>query len=244
MPRFLALLIPLFLPALVGTPVPAEETAPIARDCQRFRLVLDGGAVVEGKGAIERRGDLVFFHLPDGTPVSLEAARVAEVEPVLPKGQVPEPPPDSTGEPAPAAGTLAFTNETLPPLPDDPPSSVRIPEQERQWAENLEALGYEGYLDRNGNDETWWRSRADALRGSLEKAEREVLYSKERLAGMEALILQLSGPGTLPTPLGAELTRAREEYEAALEWRDSLRLAWKELREEARVAAALPGWLR
>jgi hypothetical protein len=241
--RSLLALLVLLLPAL---PAAGEESAPLARDCQRFRLILDGGAVVEGQGAIERKGDLVLFHLPDGRPVSLQADRVVEVEPVLPKGQSLGPPPAAApaGPVPPTGETRVFTNETLPPLPDDPPSSVRIPEEERQWAEGLAALDYEGFLDRNGNDETWWRSRAGSLRAALDEAELEVLYTHERLAGMQSLILQLSGPGTLPTPLGAELTRAREEHEAALEWRDSLRLAWRDLREEARVAGALPGWLR
>jgi hypothetical protein len=211
-----------------------------------FRLVLEGGAVLEGRGPVERRGDLIFFRLPDGRPVSLEAERVVEVVPLLARPESGERPERSVSrsESAATRGTVVYTNENLPALPDDPPSSVSIPDGERDWAEGLDPLGYEGYLDRNGNGEAWWRHRADSLREALAAAEVEVLYAERRLAAMGQLILQLSGPGGLPTPLGSELARARQEYEATVEWRDSLRLSWKDLREEARVAGALPGWLR
>jgi hypothetical protein len=91
----------------------------------------------------------------------------------------------------------------------------------------------------NGQDERRWRSRADSLRGSVSRLEREV-DEADRVATRLAYDGPMDGGGYVNT----EHTRWVARVQKAREALASARKALEDFEEEARRAGIPPGWLR
>jgi len=155
-----------------------------------------------------------------------------------------------------------YGNADLPPVPDS--ASASPPEQKAaEDGSPAAALTYDGYRDRNGRDEKWWRDRVSRLNEELEatqqeidRLEREYRVAKARTGAplprgsagrkMTVLPLGLANRRTSSLEAGkvAELEEASTRLEEARARRDTLKAEIDGLSEEARRAGALPGWLR
>jgi hypothetical protein len=96
--------------------------------------------------------------------------------------------------------------------------------------------------DRSGRGESWWRERADAVRGELEEAPRSLAEAEASLEAAERAYLGES-EGERATFV-IHVVEARERAERAREEHRRAAARLEALQEEARKAGAFPGWLR
>jgi hypothetical protein len=122
-----------------------------------------------------------------------------------------------------------YTNEDLPPPSDETRRPATGRDGTGETGKGAAPLTYSGYRDREGRGEAWWRSRVADLEREIRHAEsdRDWAYRWQAHRG---------GLGAIPDDrrryLDAEAKVKRLKAQRAV------------LREEARTAGALPGWLR
>jgi hypothetical protein len=122
---------------------------------------------------------------------------------------------------------IVFTNDDLPPAP--PSSSAPVATAPPPPAKAPAAIpSYDGYRDRNGHGEGWWRQRAAEL-------DLKILDARIRA---ETLHVQYVKGLTITDPTLASRSKEATEYLLELEAERD------QLPEELRRAGGLPGWLR
>lgn len=230
-----------FVAFLVATALIAGDRG---EESLTYRLTLDDCVSHDVLGPIEIQENRVLFHLAGGRLASLPVERVTAVTPLSPPvadrfaGE-------ATGRRDRRAseepGDLGrFTNEDLPPpLPNAGSVAYATGEPEQVEA----TLTYEGYRDRTGRGEDWWRERARRTERDLSDAKTEM---EEAYAELHSLTRGLGGGLVLPEQgrLLHAIQRARERFEAAEERYRNAVEERSRLADEARQAEALPGWLR
>lgn len=130
--------------------------------------------------------------------------------------------------------TKVYTNKDL---ADVPPSTATVASSS---SETVTASGSSKTTsDGDGKDESYWRSRAVALRRTLADDQTKLAAAK---AHFEALPDQAKGP--LGAPIVEAWMKAREEITRLTAIVTNDQRALTELEDEARRVGALPGWLR
>ena len=131
---------------------------------------------------------------------------------------------------------VVYTNADLTPLPtvSEPPNLA----EQTVAVQEIAPLTYETFRDRNGHDQSWWRTRTARLDAEFQAAE-------ERLEAIETMLL-ICRPRF---PRRDFCTRNVHldlmiDFEEAQNHAKQLQLDRKQLREDARRADALPGWFR
>ena len=126
-----------------------------------------------------------------------------------------------------------YTNEDLP--PPSPESKVTLADETDP---TLPPLTYGTFRDRHGHDEAWWRERVASL-------EAEILEARRELELLSQMIPRCSPIFELYWLCGrSEVWQVWLEYEKAAIRVEELEAMREQLKEEARTAGALPGWLR
>ena len=126
-----------------------------------------------------------------------------------------------------------YTNEDLPPPPPESTEPVTVSADPA-----APPLSYGSYRDRNGHDEAWWRARVAELDAELYEATRELELLHELLPRCTPIL------GFYPFCDRRDAWQVWLEYEKAVVRVEELEAMRLQLREEARIAGALPGWFR
>ena len=238
--------------ALVGTMARADEPT------ERWWIRLVEGREILAIGDVLREHGLVLYRTPAGVLSSIPDDRVDVIERVLlPEGSTAsagDDQPDRAPEEVPT-----FTNDDLPtePLPWQA-SFTRAAGSPADGVPDVDAeervdipLTYDSYLDRNGNDERWWRELAAEIDADRDDAREGLEIWTQRHRELSDLVaLECVGrrhARYLPA-VCAEYVRlqrdASERVAKARAWLDEVEAERGNLSDEARRADALPGWLR
>jgi len=221
-------------------PAAAEELAPSENG--PHVLVLDNGASLEVEGPVERRDGLVIFRSKDGELASVRETQVVGILPRGTTGRADRLSGESGSRPA-VAPEAVFTNDDLPP-PLESWKTLEPPVAAGTEAQALPPLTYDTYLDSEGHGEQWWRDRRAHLTTELEEAQAEVDRAYEVFQNLKRAFGYIPPEEPPSGRLLQGLQDARRRLDDALSRRDAAQASLDALREEARRAGALPGWLR
>jgi hypothetical protein len=101
-----------------------------------------------------------------------------------------------------------------------------------------------GPVDNKGRDEKYWREAFEKARDLVKRADEKVQIQEATLRDLNTQLLRQSDIYNRENVIGAKITAAQKDLDAAKREAEQARTKITELEQELRSAGGLPGWAR
>lgn len=238
---------------VLGDPATPFDTWPAVAKEGPLLVRLSDGRTLEVSGPVHGDERTLLLRLADDTLLSVETASVEAIDEAPSRARAAATRAENANRPVVISNAdlpEALPSQSAPIQTPDAPAGGNPPEAGPPAEQPTAASIYPGeHLDRNGHNERWWRDRVARLREALaqadadiERLEAEVRVAKARSLGAHQA--QNKRVSSLDKQKVDTLVDAVDSLEATRARRDELQAEIDGLADEARLANALPGWLR